>query len=173
MLRGVIWHLFLEIWAKVKNFLRLNHLQNNGVKKYLKDLLFIKFCTAFLKLEAIMKNGFGLRTSLKKSWPLMAKYDKHWQKSENFKFEFDLYFVPFFQSFRNLMYFVFYTSSFSISRHVLGFKLPSILQIDHKFLFCFLWQICHNPIYSSSQQRLVQQFYVLTLNFEIPQVAYF
>ena len=27
--------------------------------------------------------------------------------------------------------------------------------------------------HSSSQQRLDQQFYVLTLNFEIPQVAYF
>ena len=27
--------------------------------------------------------------------------------------------------------------------------------------------------HSSSQQRLYQQFYVLTLNFEIPQVAYF
>jgi hypothetical protein len=28
-------------------------------------------------------------------------------------------------------------------------------------------------VHSSSQQKLDQRFYVLTLNFEIPQVAYF
>ena len=33
VLRTVIWHFCLEIWAKMKNFLRLIHLQANGIDR--------------------------------------------------------------------------------------------------------------------------------------------
>ena len=38
LLRVVIWHPFLEIWAKVKNFLRLSHLYVQSHRFFLKAL---------------------------------------------------------------------------------------------------------------------------------------
>ena len=35
MLKGVIWHPFLEIWAKIKNFLRISHLYYFVVSNFL------------------------------------------------------------------------------------------------------------------------------------------
>ena len=57
MLRRVIWHFFLEIRAKVKNFLRLNHLSTITVH-WPVILQFAKFAALQLKFRSVFLKNF-------------------------------------------------------------------------------------------------------------------
>ena len=92
------------------------------------------------KIGSNNEKWFRFENQLEKKLTVNGQKRQALTKKRKFQVRVRPLFCSFFSVFSKFDVFcILRTSSFSISRHVLDFKLPSILQIDHKFFFGFFY----------------------------------